>query len=84
MNPKQASVNSRPYSLNIWCSQREEFDIKCMRRLVMDKPVERDLKKPYSKPLFTVYGTVRELTQMVGRGGHPDGGRGARANKTHV
>jgi len=50
----------------------------------MDKPVEREPKKPYSKPLFTVYGTVQELTKTVGRGGHPDGGRGARANKTHV
>jgi hypothetical protein len=50
----------------------------------MDKPVKRGPKKPYSKPLFTVYGTVQELTKTVGRGGRPDGGRGARANKTHV
>ncbi len=37
----------------------------------MDKPVKREPKKPYSKPTFTVYGTVRELTQ----GGHPHGNR---------
>ncbi len=50
----------------------------------MGKPVKREPKKPYSKPTLTVYGNVRELTQTVGRGGRPDGGRGARANKTHV
>ncbi len=50
----------------------------------MGKPVKREPKKPYSKPVLTVYGTVRELTQTTGRGGRPDGGRGARANKTAV
>jgi hypothetical protein len=40
----------------------------------MDKPVKREKKKPYSKPTLTVYGTVRELTQTVGRSGRPDGG----------
>jgi len=29
----------------------------------MGKPVKREPKKPYSKPLLTVYETVRELTQ---------------------
>jgi len=40
----------------------------------MHKPVKREPKKPYSKPTLTVYGTVRELTQKVGRTGNPDGG----------
>ena len=50
----------------------------------MVKPVTREPRKPYSKPTLTVYGTVRELTQTVGRTGKADGGRGARTNKTHV
>jgi hypothetical protein len=40
----------------------------------MHKPVKREPKKPYSKPTLTVYGTVRELTQKIGRTGHADGG----------
>lgn len=46
----------------------------------MAKPVKREPKKPYQKPSLTVYGTVRELTQKVGRAGKPDGGnpRGAK------
>jgi len=50
----------------------------------MAEAVKRETKKPYSKPTLTAYGTVRELTQTTGRSGKPDGGRGARANKTHV
>lgn len=38
----------------------------------MDKPVNGQVKKPYSPPVLTVYGTVRELTQHVGRHGAPD------------
>jgi hypothetical protein len=41
----------------------------------MDKPVKRDGKKPYTPPVLTVYGTVRELTQKVGLVRHLDGGR---------
>jgi hypothetical protein len=41
----------------------------------MRKSVERDAKKPYSSPILTVYGTVRELTQRVGLRRHRDGGR---------
>jgi hypothetical protein len=44
--------------------------------------VKRETKKPYSKPTFTVYGTVRELTQTVGIRGQLDGGRPG-ANRTH-
>ncbi len=40
----------------------------------MHKPVKREPRKPYSKPTLTVYGTVRELTQKVGRTGNADGG----------
>ncbi len=49
----------------------------------MGKPVKREPKKPYSKPLLTVYGTVRELTQAVGNRGQRDGGQ-ARTMRTHV
>jgi hypothetical protein len=49
----------------------------------MLKPVKRDNKKPYSSPIITVYGTVRELTQKVGLRGHNDGGR-LLQSKTHV
>jgi hypothetical protein len=49
----------------------------------MLKPVKRDNKKPYSSPIITVYGTVRELTQKVGLRSNNDGGRFPRA-KTHV
>ena len=38
----------------------------------MLKPVKRDNKKPYSSPIITVYGTVRELTQKIGLRGNPD------------
>jgi len=41
----------------------------------MPKPIERGLKKPYSTPILTVYGTVRELTQRVGLRRQRDGGR---------
>jgi len=49
----------------------------------MVKPVKRETKKPYSKPTLTVYGTVRELTQMQGGLGRRDGG-GGRTPRTHV
>lgn len=43
----------------------------------MANPVNRVIntnKKPYSCPVITVYGTVRELTQTVGLRGNRDGG----------
>lgn len=49
----------------------------------MAKPVAPVPKKPYSEPKLTVYGTVRELTQKVGRNGQPDGGISPR-NHTHI
>jgi hypothetical protein len=50
----------------------------------MGKPVEREPKRPYSKPKLTVYGTVRELTQSTGNNGQRDGARGQRNLQTHV
>jgi hypothetical protein len=47
----------------------------------MDKPVKPELKKPYSKPTLTNYGTVRELTKTVGFSGNLDGARSGR-NRT--
>ena len=49
----------------------------------MLKPVKRDLKKPYSSPKLTTYGTVQQLTQRVGLRRSPDGGKFPRA-KTHM
>jgi hypothetical protein len=43
----------------------------------MLNPVKRDIntnKKPYSCPIITVYGTVKELTQTIGPRGTNDGG----------
>jgi hypothetical protein len=40
----------------------------------MDKPVKRGPKKPYSTPILTVYGTIRELTLAVGIRRNRDGG----------
>jgi hypothetical protein len=50
----------------------------------MAKPVAPGPKKPYSAPKLTVYGTVRELTQKVGRHGKPDGGKNPPRNSTHI
>jgi hypothetical protein len=41
----------------------------------MARPVERDPKKPYARPILTVYGTVRELTQKVALQRALDNGR---------
>jgi hypothetical protein len=37
-------------------------------------------KKLYEPPVLSIYGKVEDLTQKVGIGGHPDGGRGIRAH----
>jgi hypothetical protein len=49
----------------------------------MLKPVKRDNKKPYSSPIITVYGTVRELTQKVSLVSKNDGGQFPRT-RTHA
>jgi len=50
----------------------------------MGKPVEREPKKPYSKPTLTDYGTVRELTQSTGINGQRDAARGGINIRTHI
>jgi len=50
----------------------------------MVKPVKPEAKKPYSPPQLIVYGTVRELTQMVGSSGMLDGGGGHGPKRTHI
>jgi hypothetical protein len=51
----------------------------------MDKPVTPELKKPYSPPKVTIYGTVRELTLHQGiRGKRDSPPRHPTANKTNA
>jgi hypothetical protein len=40
----------------------------------MDKPVGRDGKKPYTSPILTVYGTIKQITEAVGLRRTRDGG----------
>lgn len=40
----------------------------------MDKSGKPAPKKPYTPPVLTVYGTVRDLTKFVGVNGQNDGG----------
>jgi hypothetical protein len=42
----------------------------------MGEIVKSDVKKPYSPPVLTVHGTVRELTQANSPMGTADGGMG--------
>jgi len=48
----------------------------------MAKAVKREPKKPYEKPMLTVYGTVREMTHNRGTIGKYDSGR--HTARTHV
>ncbi len=41
-------------------------------------------KKPYIRPMLTVYGTVRELTLMVGSAGMKDGGKILGKKHSHI
>jgi hypothetical protein len=41
----------------------------------MDKSATQAPRKPYTPPLLTVYGTVRDLTQKVGPIHTGDGGK---------
>jgi hypothetical protein len=41
----------------------------------MPKGAIQEIKKPYSTPVLTIYGTVRELTQTVGFQKTRDGGK---------
>jgi hypothetical protein len=49
----------------------------------MAKPATPAPKKPYSTPVLTVYGTVRELTKTVGNRRTKDGGQG-RTSRTSL
>jgi hypothetical protein len=49
----------------------------------MPKQAVQEIKKPYSTPVLTIYGTVRELTQSVGLRGTKDGGKFPKI-KTHM
>ena len=50
----------------------------------MANPGKPELKKPYTSPQLSVYGTVQELTRRTGQTGRGDGApRIARSNKTH-
>ena len=35
---------------------------------------KREEKKPFTKPTLTTYGTIRDLTKLVGQNGPADGG----------
>ncbi len=48
----------------------------------MAKPVKSGVKRPYSTPRFTVYGTLRELTQSHSPLGNPDNSN--RRNQTYT
>jgi hypothetical protein len=50
----------------------------------MHKPLTRELKKSYTPPVLTIYGTVQALTQKVGLLGHHDNGTRAGETKTHI
>ncbi len=49
----------------------------------MAKPVNGEPKQTYAKPVLTIYGTVRDLTQQVGPRRNADGGRFPR-NRTSL
>jgi len=44
----------------------------------MSMPQQRELKKPYSNPTLTIYGSIQNLTQNTNKKGKTDVG----ANKT--
>jgi len=41
----------------------------------MPKQAIQEFKKPYTPPVLTIYGTVRELTQQKGLRATRDGGK---------
>jgi hypothetical protein len=49
----------------------------------MPKRAIQEIKKPYSTPVLTIYGTVRELTQTKGLQKTKDGGKFPRI-RTHL
>jgi hypothetical protein len=65
------------------CSHCTESGITGLRGLAMPKQAIQEIKKPYSTPVLTIYGTVKELTQTKGLRGTKDGGKFPKI-KTHV
>ena len=49
----------------------------------MPKQAVQEAKKPYSTPVLTIYGTVRELTHHTGLRARKDGGSFPKI-KTHL
>ncbi len=49
----------------------------------MPKESKQEIKKPYSTPVLTIYGTIRELTQAKGLRSTNDGGKFPHI-KTHM
>jgi hypothetical protein len=49
----------------------------------MPKQAIKEIQKPYSTPILTIYGTVQELTQTKGLRSTRDGGKFPRI-KTHM
>jgi hypothetical protein len=57
------------------CSHRAESGITGVRRLAMPKRGIQEVKKPYSTPVLTIYGTVQQLTHTRGLRATKDGGK---------
>jgi hypothetical protein len=49
----------------------------------MPKQAVQEIKKPYTTPVLTIYGTVQELTQTTGLRATKDGGKFPHI-KTHM
>ncbi len=49
-----------------------------------DRPARPGTRKRYSKPRVQIYGTLRDITLMVGNQGNDDGGTTGSAKKTHT
>jgi hypothetical protein len=49
----------------------------------MPKQAMQEIKKPYTTPVLTIYGTVQELTQQKGLRATKDGGKFPNI-KTHL
>ena len=69
--------------LTFGCSHRAESGITGLRGFAMPKQATQEIKKPYSTPVLTIYGTVKELTQTKGLKGTKDGGKFPKI-KTHL
>ena len=50
----------------------------------MAKPARGETKKPYSKPMLLVFGSVQDLTQRVGPRGKKDGGSVTGSKHSHA